>query len=264
MKSLQLSSHLLVAAGVVTLSGLANGQAESCSSSQAVVYAQPISINTDLDTNTTFTPVPGYEITISNAPTSIDTLTTLMITSAAPYGSGAAPVAAPESAVTSASLPTPHGGLADNTNSGTSFYLVGLPRWPRQKRQAGFSYVGNDGTMTSSCANAPVYSIINGQLFAFQGGVTYQFSATPGVPYQKFVPTTVPGLITTVFSFDASNTLSWTNTNFFNGGASFCSMANGTVYAVFQENGQPFGCFYIALNLYSQATCAAITSTPSA
>lgn len=215
--------------------------AQSCS--QTTVYEQPVSINTEIETNTTFTPVPGYAMTISNAPTSIDTLTTLMMT-----GSNAYPASASASEVGS-------------TNAGTSFYLVGLPRWPRQKRQAGFSYVGSDGTMTTDCTNAPIYSLVNGQLFAVQSGITYQFSAQLGLSYQRFVPTVVPGPITTTFSFAASNVLQWTNAQFFNGEASFCSMANGTVYAVFTEGGQPFGCFYIALNLYSQSSCAANTNT---
>ncbi|QIW96075.1 hypothetical protein AMS68_001593 [Peltaster fructicola] len=152
--------------------------------------------------------------------------------------------------------------LGNSLDAASSFHLVTTPIFARQKRQSGFSYVGTNGATTGSCIDAPTYSLINGQLYASQGGVTYQYSTTPGVAYTKFVPTTEPGLITTQFSFSSGTYLSWTNNLFFNGEAQWCSTVDGTVYAVFQENGQPTGCFYIALSLLSSADCqAAVTAS---
>lgn len=246
-------NRLAAAAQLITLlPSLVQGQNTCMTPPQTTTYQQVVSINTDVLKDGTFAPVPGHEVTATNAPTSIDTPTTLSWTTS--FTSG----------LPSAAAPAPLNVTDNSLDAASTFYLITTPKFARQKRQSGFSYVGTNGATTGSCIDAPTYSLINGQLYAFQGGVTYQYSSTPGVAYTKFVPTTQPGLITTQFSFSSGTYLSWTNNLFFNGEAQFCSTVDGTVYAVFQENGQPTGCFYIALSLFSNADCQAAASAATA
>lgn len=45
----------------------------------------------------------------------------------------------------------------------------------------------------------------------------------------------------------------------YNGQASFCAVQNGTIYAVFAQDAQPPGCFFISLSLFSVSSCQAIS-----
>lgn len=149
------------------------------------------------------------------------------------------------------------------TTENTTFILVGTSLGAdldqHSKRQSGSFYVSNNGTMTTNCSDAPTYSLQNGALSALSDGVQYIYSTSPGVPYQPFSPSTIPGSITTTFSFGSNGVLFWQNDTFFNGQASFCSLSNGTVYAVFEEGVQPQGCFFLQLSLYSVSSCQALS-----
>lgn len=64
-----------------SMTGAAAGQAQSaCQFKQRTIYEQIVTINIDVLTNTTFFPIPDVGITVSNAPTSIDTVTTFYYT----------------------------------------------------------------------------------------------------------------------------------------------------------------------------------------
>ncbi len=62
---------------------------QACQYSQpltyAVVHEQPISINTDVLTNTTFFPFTGIGVTVNNAPTSLNGITTFHWTETKTY-----------------------------------------------------------------------------------------------------------------------------------------------------------------------------------
>lgn len=240
----------------------------------STVHEQAVSINTDVLTNTTFYPIPQVALTISNAPTSLDTLTTLTWTET----TAAVRSETPQQAVSmntdlliySTFSSTPQDGLTIS-DAPTSLQLPTTFTWtestaavssatplPSQfvlaqhqynrKRQSGSSFVSPDGTLTSDCENAVQYSIVDGQLLANTSqGTVYYFSTSPGVPYAPFIPTTVPGNISTTFRITTAFTLSWRNTQFYNREASFCSV-NDTVYAVFQPDVYPDGCFFAPLS----------------
>lgn len=111
------------------------------------------------------------------------------------------------------------------------------------------------GTITNDCTTSPIYAITNGVLTATSNGTTYTYSTEAGVPYAQFAPTTIPGAITTQFTTGGGGTLTWWNSAFFNGQASFCATQNGTVFAMFQDNAQPEGCLYIQLSLFAASSC---------
>ncbi|THY67848.1 hypothetical protein D6C97_00556 [Aureobasidium pullulans] len=126
-----------------------------------------------------------------------------------------------------------------------------------QKRQSGF-YMNANGTVTNDCSSAPIYAIKNGVLTATINNVVYYYSTSPGIAYSQFVPSLTPGSITTSFSATSNGQLSWFNSQFYNGQAQFCSLSNGTVYAVYQQDAAPSGCLYIQLSLFSVSSCAAL------
>lgn len=214
------------------------------------VYEQPISINTDVLYNTTFYPLPEAAVTVTNAPTSFNGVTTLRWTSTAPsYESDTAfrnPV--------DETAPSPRPTQAEEV-----FVLVAMSRRRNQKRQSGSYFVSSDGTITNDCTSSPIYTARNGVLTATMDGVVYTYSTSPGVGVAPFVPSTIPGSITTAFTIGINALLQWQNPEFFNGHASFCALQNGTVYAVFQDGAQPEGCLFISLSLFSVSSCQAIS-----
>jgi hypothetical protein len=217
--------------------------------SQGVVYQQAVSVNTFVQSNTTFFPHPEAQaITVTDAPTSFDLITTLSWTKTSSYTASA-------SAVVSAAIST--------TTDSTFILFITSDTELHQKRQNGF-YMNANGTVSNDCSSAPVYSITNGTLTATMNNVVYYYSTNPGVPYAPFVPSQTPGSITTSFSATSNGQLSWFNSQFYNGQAQFCSLNNGTVYAVFQQDATPNGCMFIQLTLFSVSSCAslAISSGP--
>lgn len=210
-----------------------------------VIHEQAVSINTDVLLNTTFRPLSEVAVTISNAPTSLDGITTFTWTETKTYMND--PRLLSSASVTAVqTTPTP---------MDSSFVMIVRGQDLHQKRQSGSYYVSANGVISNDCTHSPIYTINIGGLTATVNGVVYTYSTSSGVPYAAFVPSTVPGSITTTFGTGANQVLVWRNAEFFNGQAAFCALANGTVYAVFQENAQPDGCLYIQLSLFSVSSC---------
>jgi hypothetical protein len=214
-----------------------------------VVYQQAVSINTDVLYNTTFYPLPQAAITVSNAPTSFSGVTTLQWTSTF-SGSNLGT----SNRVVHSTAPSPSPTPAQDT-----FVLVAMRAHTNQKRQSGSYFVSSEGTITNDCTTAPIYTAKNGVLTATVNGVVYTYSTSSGVNYAPFVPSTVPGTISTAFSIGANAVLQWQNPAFYNGQASFCAVQNGTIYAVFAQDAQPQGCFFISLSLFDVSSCQAIS-----
>jgi hypothetical protein len=123
-----------------------------------------------------------------------------------------------------------------------------------QRQTGGFTYVNGQGTSTDSCANAIMYTLINGHLFSNTSSGSTQFGAPANVDYTTFVPQANPGPITTTFSVDAQNNLIWSNVAFYNNFAQWCIRADNTVIAVFvapnlAPNLAPNDCVFIQLSL---------------
>ena len=126
---------------------------------------------------------------------------------------------------------------------------------PKRRRQAG-SFVGYNGRTTTSCTQASVLTIYNGQLFiSYANGTVAQFSANAGDSYDNFVPSTTAGSVTTTFSLSQSETLLWNSPSFFNGNALFCLLPSGMIVAVFQQGAQPTSCDFIDLTIVELAGC---------
>jgi len=219
------------------------------------VHEQVVSINTGVATNTIFRPIPEVAVTVSNAPTSFDELSTLRWTETR---------IATDPIGVSRSVPA---SLASPTPSSETLILVVMGGFAQRhdrrklhdKRQTGSYYVSANGTVTNDCTTTPIYTISgSGTLTATVNGTVYTYSTSPGIPYSLFAPSTVPGSITTSFSLGSDGGLGWTNAAFWNGQASFCAMSNGTVYAVFQQNNQPDGCLFIQLSLFKVSSCQAL------
>ena len=117
---------------------------------------------------------------------------------------------------------------------------------------------GIEGSVTNDCTSSPIYSINAGKLTATVNRTMYTYSTSPGVPYAQFVPATIPGSITTTFALGGGGVLNWLNDGFYNGQASFCTLNNGTIFAVFQQDSQPPGCLFIQLTLFSVSSCQAL------
>ena len=212
-----------------------------------MVHEQVISINTDVLYNTTFNPIRDVTVTVDNAPTSMNGLTTFWWTESKTYM---------ESHSLSRTTSAMH---TTATPADSSFVILVMGEQHNHKRQSGSWYVSVNGTITNDCTTSPIYTISNGQLTATVNQVVYTYSTSTEVPYALFMPSTIPGTITQSFSLSGSKTLTWTNSAFFNGQASFCALANGTVFAVFQQNAQPDGCLYIQLSLFSISSCQGIS-----
>jgi hypothetical protein len=130
------------------------------------------------------------------------------------------------------------------------------------KRQSAF--LGGTGQATDSCANAIVYNLVNGQLFANSSAGSQQFGTDPSVPYANFTPSANPGSLTTVFSVDGQNNLLWSNSNFYNNQARFCVMPDASLMSVFDDPAlAPDGCVFVFLSLTRVSNCAAAVGAPA-
>lgn len=216
---------------------------------QTVIHEQVVSINTHISTNTTFYPIPEAAVTVTDAPTSIDEIITLSWSQTRPYTAFTETFDSITQTSTEASPIT--------TPSSDSFFILVVQGFSQAHRRDDSSYfIGANGSATSDCSNLPVYTIQNGMLSATINGVAYYYSTDQGVAYAPLVPSITPGSITTTFYASNSGMLTWSNSEFWNGQAQFCAIANGTVYATFQESAVPDGCSYISLSLYA-SSCAA-------
>lgn len=113
-----------------------------------VVYEQPVSINTDVLFNTTFYPLPEAAITVTNAPTSYNGVTTLQWTSTFSIDK----IAPSSLQAIRSTAPSPSPTQAQDT-----FVLVAV-RNKNQKRQSGSFFVNSNGTITNDCTTAPIYT----------------------------------------------------------------------------------------------------------
>ena len=211
----------------------------ACTYSQQVVtkvlvVENPIYINTNVLWNTTFAVNPYLTLTVDDAPTSVDLRTTYTMRKTTIIDRVYSSVASSSSVQKEAQF----------------VLIIGNSRLSHNRRQAGGTYLGSNGLLTTSCANASAYSLVNGQLFATtSNGAKLQFSASTGNNYITFVPTANPGDITTTFSLTTTGILLWTNSNFFNGNALFCILPSGEILAIFVQNSQPDGCVFIDLTI---------------
>ena len=201
---------------------------------KVLVVEHPIYINTNVLSNTTFAVNPYLTLTIDDAPTSMDLRTTYTMRKTRIIDYIYSSIASPSS-----------------LQKGSKFVLIiGNSRVSRHRRQAGGTYLGSNGLLTTSCQNASAYSLVSGQLFATTyDGTKLQFSASTGNNYITFVPTANPGDITTTFSLTTTGILLWTNPNFFNGNALFCILPSGEILAILVQNSQPSGCVFIDLTI---------------
>ena len=138
------------------------------------------------------------------------------------------------------------------------FFLLSLNIGPfRAKRQSTTPIVGQNGGATHSCSNALIFTLSDGQLYANGTGALLQYGADTGVPYADLSPSVAPGPIRSALSVDADYNLVWSNSAFFDGRASFCVTATGTIVAVFvaPELG-PQGCTFLNLKLSRIGQCA--------
>ena len=204
---------------------------------KVLVYENSVYINTDVLSNTTFEVNPDLTITVNHAPTSLD-LTTTFTSKQSIYNT----LYPSATTLTNVTYQTPFA------------LLIGYTERSRVRRQSG-TYLGFNGTLTTTCSTASTYTLSNGQLFEQSNGVTYQFSAAVGVAYEFFAPTLTAAAITTTFSLGENGALMWINPNFFNGNALFCVFTNGSIVAVFAQGAQPVGCDFIDISISDLSGC---------
>ncbi|MCJ1293199.1 hypothetical protein MMC34_004752 [Xylographa carneopallida] len=178
MRSFLLSSVLEIALYLASQCLAANVVLDDCRNNYRVVttvliYENPIYINTDVLTNTTFEVNPEMTITVDNAPTSFDITTT--------YTSKASNV---DTVYVSPAHPT-------SLVKGAPFTLLiaGLSKFHQRRQTSGGTYLGFNGTLTTSCSTASTYTLSNGQLYEQTNDSTLEFSAARGIGYESFVPT---------------------------------------------------------------------------
>lgn len=204
MVNIRLRQTLVAFADVILLFPSSARSQDACLSLippvRKTVYQQAISINTDVYYNTTFYPLPEAAITVTNAPTSFNGVTTLRWTSTAP--SYISDTTSRSSVQWTAASPSP-------TQVEEVFVLVAMSRRRNQKRQSGSYFVSSDGTITNDCTSSPIYTARNGVLTATMNGVVYTYSTSPGVGAAPFIPSTIPGSITTSFTIGANALLQW-------------------------------------------------------
>ena len=240
------------------------------STAPLIVHEEAVSINTDVLWNTTFYAAPGLAVTITNAPTNLDLITTFRWTE--PRFSQTSPKRSPSIASMlslASAFASPTALLQDAT------YIMGViegaSNKKHRKRQSGSVcilkksraqsanaeqiYMNAAGAITNDCTASPIYAISNGRLTAIANGTVYSYSTSPGLPYAMFIPSVIPGSIATTFNIGGGGALVWYNDAFYNGQASFCALNNGTIFAVFQVDAQPEGCMYIQLNMFSASSC---------
>ncbi len=133
-----------------------------------------------------------------------------------------------------------------------------------KKRQGTSAYLGGTGQASDSCADAVVYSLVNGKLFANSSAGALQFGTTTGRTYANFTASNSPGNITTAFSVDTENNLMWSDSSFWNNRARFCVLSDNTIVAVFNNPLlAPAGCYFVTLSMTRVSSCAAAVGAPA-
>ncbi|CAF9930193.1 MAG: hypothetical protein ALECFALPRED_004548, partial [Alectoria fallacina] len=213
-----------------------------------VVVKHTIHIITSIPHNTTFKVNTGLTITVDNAPTSLDLLTTYFSRS---------------TAIETMNGRNTHAASRYGTGNFT-LIIVASELSPKRRRQAG-AFMSYTGRATSSCTQASILTLANNQLWiTYSNGTVAQFSATSGDTYDYFAPSTTPGDITTTFSLSSTGTLLWTSPEFFNGNALFCLLPSGVIVAVFQQGAQPISCVFMDLTIAELNSCVAASSAVTA
>jgi hypothetical protein len=214
---------------------------------KSTVVLKTIRVQTTILHNTTIPIDPGLTLTVDNAPTHVDLITSYFsgrITSRSGrylyvYLLSTDPINSSQAAARNAA-PAPGPFLLTIQSS----KIAG-----KQRRQAA-SFVDYKGRATSNCLQASTYTIFQGQLFAqYANGTTAQFSAYTGDLYTILEPRTEVGDIRTAFSLSNTGSLLWNNDAFFNGGALFCILPSGDLVAVFVQGAQPESCVFIDLTV---------------
>ncbi|KAJ9613087.1 hypothetical protein H2200_003028 [Cladophialophora chaetospira] len=221
-----------------------------------VLVLIPIHINYYATANTTLRVFDYFTLNINNAPTSIDSIYTGTTASFITQSN-----AVPQLPMAHVTHSSPSFTYVD----GYSFMLILtlLDTNNRPKKRQTSSYLGGSGQATDSCADAVVYSLVNGQLFANSSSSTLQFGTTTGTTYANFTPSSNPGNVTTAFSVDTQNNLLWSNPDFFNFRARFCVLSDNTIVAVFADPTlAPSGCYFVTLSMTRISTCAVAAGAP--
>ncbi|PIA91690.1 hypothetical protein CB0940_09424 [Cercospora beticola] len=135
-------------------------------------------------------------------------------------------------------------------------YRMSVQTGGTRKRQTNAAYSDGNGTVTNDCRTAPVYQIRNGTLSVFLGNTQYFYTTNSSVDAQPFIPTLNPGNIARTFRLGAAGEVIWRNAAFDSGQAQFCSMDDGTIYAVFRAAARPVGCLNTRLMLFVASSCA--------
>lgn len=215
-----------------------------------VVVKQTIHIVTSIPYDTTFEVNKNLTVTVNNAPTELDLITTF-------YSQSTILSSANRYSFLSVNVWLILNHLDSQITMGRTSYAEGTfalvimnsEMSSRRRRQSG-SFMGYNGRATSSCTQASVLSLSGGALsITYANGTVAQFSATSGDAYDYLIPSTTPGNITTTFSLSNTGNLLWTNSAFFNGGALFCVLPSGIIVAVFQQGTQPTSCVFIDLTI---------------
>ena len=214
-----------------------------------LVVKQTIHVMTHIPKDTAFEVNPYLTISVDNAPTDLDVTTT--------YHSRSTSVVTIPGYFSSY---TPRQVSTENRNGTTTGLLkhrgdqftlrVAANHLSSKRRRQADSFVSYNGRTTTSCTQASILTIYNGQLFiTYANGTVAQFSANAGDAYDSFLPSTTPGNTATTFSLSNAGTLLWNNPSFFNGNALFCLLPSGEIIAVFQQGAQPTSCVFIDLTI---------------
>lgn len=156
--------------------------------------------------------------------------------------------------------PTTSGGAA--TPTPPAFFPVilgieplGVAKRDLEKRAGLGGFVTNDPANPNAlnCSGATVFQLqIGGGVFLDTGIPLF---TTSGSAFQEFRATgpSPAGAITTTFTGQDGSILTWANSAFFGGAATFCQVpATGQVYSTFQGTANvPAGCVTVQLRIYA-------------
>lgn len=115
------------------------------------------------------------------------------------------------------------------------------------KRQTNI-FVTSNGT-NGVCSTGGSFILLGDQLY--EDGMIIATNTSTG--YVPLLPTG-NGTISGGFSLGGSDTLTWSNSNFMNGRASFCLATDGLIYVIFSGSG-PADCETVILSTLPGASC---------
>ena len=125
----------------------------------------------------------------------------------------------------------------DDDNNNNNRTRRAVPNLFKRQTSGGFVGGGDAATNPTSCSQANLFLVFDGQLVDGSGAVRVD----PGVPYIEFA-TQPTGSISTTFSL-VDGRVRWFNETFFGGEAGFCRVPGGQVYITFSApEFWPAGC----------------------